>query len=97
MSVTVILEMDITPGTADQVLHFLQQILPDTRSFSGCLNLDVRQNQEDPNNLLFIESWRSRSDYEKYLAWRTETGTMKTLGAFMNGPPSIRYFDNLEI
>ena len=43
-----------------------------------------------------IERWRSRADYEAYLAWRTERGDLDTLGAMLAGPPSIRYFDAVD-
>lgn len=97
MSVTVILEMNAKPGAVEQLLAFMKEILPGTRSFKGCHGIEVRQNQEDPCHLVFLESWVSRGDYDKYRAWRRETGTMETLGNFMAGPPNVRYFDQVDV
>ena len=40
-----------------------------------------------------IEQWESREAYEKYFAWRTETGVSGQLGNWVSAEPSIRYFD----
>ena len=34
--------------------------------------------------------------YEKYLAWREETGILQQLSAALEGPPSIRFFDLVD-
>lgn len=97
MSVTVILELNAKPGAAEQLIAFMREILPDSRSFKGCNSIEVRQNQEDSCNLVFLESWASRADYEKYRAWRAETGTMEKLGKLMAGPRTLRYFDQVDV
>ena len=45
---------------------------------------------------MFYERWDSRQHYEKYLAWRTETGAVNQLGAMLAAPPSIRYFERID-
>ena len=54
-------------------------------------------NQDEPLNLVLLETWETREQYEKYLAWRSETGALEALGAMLSQAPSIRYFDNLDI
>ena len=73
------------------------EILPDTRSFDGCEGLDVKINSDDPNNLVLVERWQSRPHYEKYFAWRQETGLIDRLGPVLGAPPSIRYLDDTGI
>ena len=51
------------------------------------------QNQDDTNTLVLIEQWDTRGQYEKYLAWRQESGTLAKIVELLDGPPSIRYFD----
>jgi quinol monooxygenase YgiN len=42
---------------------------------------------------VIVEQWDTRGHYEKYLAWRTESGVMDEFAAMMAGPPNIRFFD----
>jgi len=55
--------------------------------------LDVYQNQDDSDVMVLVENFESKAHYEKYLAWREETGVLQKLGAALEGPPSIRFFD----
>jgi quinol monooxygenase YgiN len=52
---------------------------------------------DETGNLVVYERWDSRPHYEKYLAWRTETGTMASLGTKLKAPPSIRYFERVDV
>ena len=97
MSVNVILEVQSKPENIEDLISTFNNILPDTRSYDGCLGVQVIGNQDDSLNLVLLETWESREHYEKYLGWRTETGALEALGAMLSQPPSIRYYDNLDI
>lgn len=97
MSVNVVLEVQAKPESIEKLKSTLENILPDTRAFDGCISVQVTSNQDEPLNLVLLEVWESRQKNEKYLAWRTETGAFEVLGAMLSQPPSIRYFDNLDI
>lgn len=94
MAVTVLLDLKAQPDQADALVQLFKDILGDTRTYEGCLGIEAQRNQEDPANIVLIERWETRGHHEKYLAWRTETGVMETLGAMLAGPPSIRYYDD---
>ena len=96
MSVMVILEIQVKPENISNMKSLLAEILPDTRAYDGCQGIETHSNTEDPGNIVAIEYWNSRAHYEKYLAWRTETGVMDQLGAMLAGPPSIRYFEKID-
>lgn len=93
MSCQVILELKAKPDCIEKARAFLRKVLPDTRSYAGCITLHVIQNQDDPTTIVIVEQWDTRQHYEKYLAWRTESGVMDEFGAMMAGPPNIRFFD----
>ena len=93
MPVIVVLELKAKPGTGDNAVPFFKQILPDTRSYDGCISVEFIQNQDDPDTLIAYERWETREHYEKYFKWRTESGTLTPLGPLVEGPPSIRYFN----
>ena len=77
----------------DDLRAWMRRILPDTRGFDGNISVYLVQNQDDPTALAVIEQWESRPQYEKYLAWRTETGDVADLVAMLDGEPTFRFFD----
>ena len=93
MAVMVLLEAQAKEGTGAEVLATFKEILPDTRSRDGCLDLVVHQNQDDKDNLVLVEKWETKAAYESYLGWRQETGVFDQLVAALAAPPSIRYFE----
>lgn len=96
MSVTVLFEIQSKSESIDALKSTLKNILPDTRSYDGCQKVDVVGNQDDSCNVVLIQTWTSRQHYEKYLAWRTETGAIETLGTMLSQPPTIRYYDDID-
>lgn len=96
MSVTVIAEFPVKEEKVEELKGLIKQVLPDTRAYDGCQGVDVKQDQDNKGTLVLLETWATRGQYEKYLAWRTETGLMEALGPFLAGAPSIRYFDAVD-
>ncbi len=97
MSVNVVLDVQAKPESIDELKSTFKDILPDTRSYDGCIDVKVVVNQDDPLNVVLFETWETREQYESYLAWRAETGALEALGAMLSQPPSIRYYTNLNI
>ncbi len=93
MSVTVMLEVKAKPDSIDALRQGLAALLPGTRAFEGCQGLTTYQDLEDGQTLVAVEHWDSKEHYERYLAWRTETGAMAQLVSLLEGPPNIRYFE----
>ena len=97
MSVVLLLGLQVKPEAVNDVKAFMKENLPDTRGYDGCQGLDVYDNMDETGNLVIYERWDSRPQYEKYLAWRTETGTMDRMGTMVKAPPSIRYFERVDV
>jgi quinol monooxygenase YgiN len=97
MSVIVILGMQSKPEALEDLKSTLKNILPDTRAYDGCQSVHVTGNQDDPCNLVLIEKWESRQHNEKYMEWRTDTGALAALGEMLSQPPSLRYYNDLDI
>lgn len=93
MTCMVMLEVRAKAGTGNDLINIFEQILPDTRAYDGCISVDVYQNQDEPDIVVLVEQWQTRAHYEKYFAWREETGAIAQLGQLLDGPPSLRYFD----
>lgn len=92
----VVLELQSSAENIEQLKSIFKEILPDTRKYDGCQSIEVFDNQDDANNLILVERWESRQHYEAYLAWRTETGTLNTIGSLATQPPSIRFYDAVD-
>ena len=97
MSITVLLDLTAKQGSMEDLKKVFVDILPDTRKYEGCEGLDVKINNDEPDNLVIVERWQSRPHYEKYFAWRQETGLIDRLGPLLGAPPNIRYLDDTGI
>ena len=96
MGVTAIADLAVRPKNVDELISVFKELLPVTRKYEGCLGIELHRNQDDSNNLILIQEWRTREHHEKYIAWRTETGVMDQVGAYLIRPPGFRYFDHIE-
>ncbi len=97
MSVLVLFDGNAKPGNGKDITNWLRDELHHTRGFDGCNGITIHSNQDNPDNMVFVENWDSRQQYEKYLAWRTERGDLEKWGGWLSGAPSIRYFDNARV
>lgn len=96
MATLVILEIKVKPEAIPTLKEMLPGLLPDTRKYDGCQSVTFFQQKDDSNTFVAVEQWDSKEKYEKYLAWRTETGVMAKLGELLSAPPSFRFFDPLD-
>ena len=81
------------PGTGNELIAYFRSILPETGAYEGCLGADTLQNSDDADNLVLVETWETREQYEKYLAWRRGRGDSDRLRAGLAEPPNIRHFE----
>lgn len=93
MAVIVTFEVQAKPDQREALREFMRRILPDTRAYQGCQGLDLLIDQDAPERLVVLEKWESRAHYERYLAWREESGTVAKVGPMLAAPPTVRYFD----
>ena len=91
--VTVVVEIRAKKDTGNSLVSIFKKVLPLTRESDGIISIELFQNQDDPDALIFIERWETRDHYEKYLAERTEAGALETLAELIEGELNIRYFD----
>ena len=97
MSVITLFELNANPAHVSDLTDWLRDELRHTRGFDGCNWITIHKNQDDPNNIVFVENWDSKEQQEKYVAWRTERGDIDKLMPWLAGPPSTRHFDNVGV
>ena len=91
--VMVLVDLQSKPDEVSNMKSFLTEVLPDTRSYTGCQSLEVFTNKDDDANLVLVEFWDTKAHYEEYLNWRGETGALDKLGEMIAKEPTIRYFN----
>jgi len=73
--------------------------LVDTRAFDGCISIDVYFDEEG-STFTLVEDWESFDHYDKYLAWRMETGLGELLAPLLDGGPEalkVRKFQYKDV
>lgn len=93
MTVSVLLEGHLNDAERDGFTALLTEKFKLTKTFKGFQAIDLTYNVEDPNNWVITEVWNSKEDYEKYLQFRQEDGTLNQVAAVCRGAPSVRIFD----
>ncbi len=93
MAVMVLLTLKTNESDVDNLRNMMDEILPDTRAYEGCQGIVAYQNQDEERDFVLVEQWDTRVNYEKYVAWRTDTGTLAKLVALCEGEPNIQIFD----
>jgi len=95
MGVLVQLEANAKPDCVDVMTDMIRKRFPETRAFDGCNEITAYLN-EDGHTFVFVEQWETKQQYEKYLSWREETGVLAQLGALLQEPPNIRFFNAVD-
>ena len=68
------------------------ETLVGTRDFEGCESINMYQNQDDPTAFVLVEQWTSPENYDRYVQWRSETGSLKELFAQLSERGIVRKF-----
>ena len=93
MSVSVLLSGTLKDGLVEQFKEICAGAFHVTRAFDGCQNINLTLNVENPHKYVLTEVWDSKEHYEKYLAFRTEDGTVGAIGDMSIDGPNIDIFD----
>ena len=93
MTVNVLIEGSLKDGERDGFTDICREAFKVTRAFDGCKHIDLVYNTEDGNHWFFNETWESKAQYDKYLKFRTEDGTLEAIAGLCEAPPSIKIFD----
>ena len=97
MDVMILLEVKVRPDKADALKGVLRDMLVDTRAFDGCVSVAAIQDQDDPGSVILVQRWASRAHYERYSAWRAETGAANSATARLSASYGLRYFDPVNV
>jgi quinol monooxygenase YgiN len=93
--VTALLDLRMDHDRRDEGLAYLHTVLTGTRTFPGCLAVEVLVDAEDPAHLLVIERWESTYHDSMYREWRNGAGS-SDLGNYLTRPPGLTKLQALD-
>jgi heme-degrading monooxygenase HmoA len=96
MTVSVLREGFLKEGERDGFTALLTEKFKVTRTFDGFQTIDLTYNVEDPSNWVITELWDTKEEYQKYLQFRQEDGTLDEVASVCRDAPSVRIFDIVE-
>ena len=85
------------PTKAEESANFyeaLVSVLPETRTYDGCISVTPHRDLDDSAKVLLIEEWETREHYLAYLQWRVETGLLEAIGPMLAGEPVTNFYSN---
>ncbi len=70
MAIHVSLELNLQPGKADEFIAMANGAFKETRTKKGFVDIVAAQAVDEPNKVIFWETWETVADYDAYFAWR---------------------------
>ena len=97
MPTIVTIEIKAKKGLGNELVSIFKQFTPIARTTDGNLSVQLMQNQDDPDLLMFYQQWESREHQERYLVQFEERGNLEILEPFLEGEAKIHYFDDTNV
>jgi quinol monooxygenase YgiN len=97
MSISIITQFKAKPGRADDLIALIRKLLPESPERAGCEEVAIRQNQDEPDDIVSAQKWASRRHYEEYMAWRSNNGVSAQFRELLAGDMQIRYFNDVPM
>ena len=92
MPITAFLDLQVKAESLADAPAVLHETLIATRSFDGCLGVEVLVDSEDPTHFVLVEKWASLEYDAAYRTFRAGPGK-SPLGAILAGPPVLTRFE----
>ncbi len=95
MTTMVCIEAELQPDRIDDAVAFLRERFPETRDYPGCKGIHAYLH-DDGKTMVFVELWEARENFERYLAWRQESGSFEKFTDMVVGDMNIRTFAQVD-
>ena len=80
------------PATVNQVREILTALIPLSRAEAGCLKYELFQNQSDPTDFTFMETFASEAALQLHAAAPYITRVPAQLAPFIAQPSDVRFY-----
>ena len=84
MTALVVKNFKAAEGKFEALGNYFEVVLGDTRSFDGCIKVDVFAD-ESTGTYILVEEWETFFAHDNYVSWRTEQGDVNETGALLDG------------
>ena len=81
------------PGKGKELVEKFRVALVETRAYDGCISVGAFTYSDNPDSVILLEEWESKEHYERYMAWRLETGLAEMLEPILAVPLEIHYLE----
>jgi quinol monooxygenase YgiN len=95
MQASILLEGKVKPGLVGELTELVNERFVETRKYDGCREMNAYL-KDDGHTFVFFSQWDSRHHFEKYMAWRAETGAFEALFAIIEGEPNVSFFERIK-
>jgi quinol monooxygenase YgiN len=82
----------LTAKDADALRAHLLNVIPVTRTASGCRYSNTFQDPNTPTAFLLVQGWDSAEQQQGYIAWRDATGDLAQLIDMLSVSPVVETF-----
>jgi quinol monooxygenase YgiN len=99
MGINILTEFKVRHGCENEVIELLKRLLPESRRHASEVieEISIRQNQDDPTDIVSAQRWKSREAYENYFKWRTQQGYTDQFEKMLDRPLVVRFFDEVPM
>ena len=92
MSIMVSIEFSLQAGKQKEFLEVLDNVLPDTRAYDGCIKVETYA-EDNASSIILIEEWETKEHQQAYFQWRVDSGMIEAIGPFVSAQPEIKYYE----
>lgn len=96
MSVILTVLFPTKAEASDDFYKTLVSVLPETRTYHGCISVTAHRDLDDAAKVFLIEEWETREHHANYMKWRAETGLLDAIGPMLAGEPVISAYSNTQ-
>lgn len=95
MGINIITEFKAKEGQEGDLIELLRKLLPESLQHGGAEEISIRQNQDDPSDIISAQRWESRDTYVSYFQWRTDDGVTAQFEEMLRAPIVVRFFNEV--
>ena len=94
--IKVVLSFKVKSDTQKEFMKFLEKNVPNVRAFEGCSSVKLYFDESN-KEMIITENWLSKEHHGRYIQFISKNGVMEGLISYLDGKPSIKYYEILDI
>ncbi|MGH2415714.1 MAG: putative quinol monooxygenase [Microcystaceae cyanobacterium] len=83
------------PNKVEELKTVLSQLIEPTRQEAGYIQYELLQNQSDPTDFTFVETWTNQSALEAHLESAHLQSAVQKIEGLVQSDPDIRLYEQL--